>query len=355
MNRGLLLVYVLIMIAIISIHLGFTFSGLINDPSHFEWAILYFGSAVIQAYATIIAIPFTIWVIYMQTRYGVVFVRLFLNRIIYPFTILGIISTITAITMSLEKTVYAYQAFMVEFIATLFFLPPIIHYIRELMTISPEKIVYIIRKTIKDRGEAIASSLHILRLALIEGYPDERAINNILKMIRDDTVELIELKPNPDTYFKFRDLLRTIVLEGTYLPDIRVMRDLFKNMLRWVVVNRKFSIARAFMRYYRLVTLRYMDETLPSTTIEYLYIEPVINNLRSLKARRSLIGYSIEQLTALLQRVKRAGEVGDVTALEICHIVDYVDKTTSGLENLKEYEKLRRLLNELRGEFLCGT
>ena len=351
--RSIVLIYAAILLVIIVSIILFSFTGLASDPRFFRWAILYYGSAVVQAYATIIAVPFTIWVIYMQSRYGYLMIRLFINRIIYPFIILGIISIITAITMAFEETPYAYQAFLVEYSASLLLLPPIILYIRELMTMGPEKLVRVIRGLVREPGEAIATSLHILRLVLMEEYPEEKVINNILAMIRDDLKNVEKIKLNPDTYHKFRDLLRAIIIEGTYLPDPRILRDVLRNMLKWVVINKKYSIARAFIRYYTRITLRYMDEILPSYCVYNLYLDPVIANLQSIKARKSLVGYALEQLTNLLNKIKTRGLHGDISSYEICNIARLVEEHTSSLKDLKEHDKLRRILSEIKGEFLC--
>ncbi len=353
LGRDILLIYLaIILVLVISIVL-FNVTGISSDPMFFRWAILYYGSAVVQAYATIIAVPFTIWVIYMQSRYGYLMIRLFINRVIYPFIILGVISIITALTMSFEETSYAYYAFLVEYSASLLLLPPIILYIRELMTMGPEKLVRIIRSLTREPGEAVATSLHILRLVLMEEYPEEKVINNILKMIREDLRNIEKIKLNPDTYHKFRDFLRAVVVEGTYLPDPRVLRDVMRSMLRWVVLNKKFSVARAFIRYYTRITLRYMDEILPSFCVYNLYLEPVINNLKSIKARKSLLGYALEQLSNMMRKVRVRGEHGDISSYEICNIARLVEENVADLKDLKEHEKLHRILNEIKGEFLC--
>ncbi len=352
-HKYTLITYGLILLIIIMLVYVFHVTGYDQRPEYFEWAILYFGSAIIQAYAAIIAVPFTIWVIYMQSRYGYILVRLFLNRVIYPFTILGVITIVTAITMSLEKTIYAYHAFMIELSVALLFLPPIIHYIRDLMTMSPENVVRTLRKASGTVEEFIAASLHVLRLVMVEAYPEEKAINNILKMIYENTRDVEKLKLYPDTYHKLRDLLKTIVYEGTYLPGIYLLKGLMKNFMIWLVRNRKERITRSFIRYYRAISLRYMEERLPSEGIEDLFIEPVIDTLKALKAKRSILGYALDQLIALLHKIKRAGTIGDITSLEMCHIINIVEKHVLGLETLKEFEKLRRLINEIRGEFLC--
>lgn len=353
MKKDIVMIYIAIMIALFSSIILFNITGLSNDPGFFRWAILYYGSAVIQAYATIIAVPFTIWVIYMQSRYGYLMIKLFINRVIYPFIILGVITITTAITMAYEETTYAYYAFIIEYSISLLLLPPIILYIRELMTMGPEKLVRIIRRISREPGEAIATSLHILRLVLLEEYPEEKIINNILRMISDDLRNIEKIRLNPDTYYKFRDLLRTIVVEGTYPPDPKILRDIMNNMLKWVVVNKRFSTARAFIRYYTRITLRYMDEILPSFCIYNLYLEPVINSLRQVKARKSLLGYAIEQLYGMMRKIRIRGEHGDISSYEICNIVRAVEENISDLKILKEYEKLHRLLNEIKGEFLC--
>lgn len=352
-SKYVLFTYGLVVLIILMLIYVFHITGFDQRPEFFEWAILYFGSAIIQAYAAVIVVPFTIWVIYMQSRYGYILVRLFLNKVIYPFTILGVITVVTAITMSLEKTVYAYHAFMIELTVALLFLPPMIHYIRSLMTMSPEKVVQALHRASGTVEEFIAASLHVLRLVMIEAYPEERSINNILKMIHDNMKTVEKLKFYPDIYHKFRDLLKTIVHEGTYLPNIYLIKGIMKNFMVWLIRNKKERTARSFIRYYRAISLRYMEERLPSEGIEDLFLEPVIDVLKALKARKSILGYALDQLISLLHKVKRAGSIGDITSLEMCHITNIVEKHVSGLEVLKEYEKLRRLLNEIRGEFLC--
>lgn len=352
-RRDVLILYGVLVCILVSSVLLFEYTGLSRDPLFFRWAILYYGSAVVQAYATIIAVPFTIWVIYMQSRYGYIMVKLFINRVILPFTILVVISIITSLTMSYSETQYAYSAFFIEYAASLLLLPPIIYYIRELMTMNPENLVRALLRTYREPGEALASIFHILRLVLIEAYPEERVINNILRIAQKELEKTEELRLNPDTFHRFRDLIRAIVVEATYLPDMRTMRDVMKNMLKWAVAKNRVSIARALMRYYVRVAMRYLDEYLPALSVYNLYIDPVILSLKSLKARRSLLGYSIEQLATLLNRVKSLGVRGDISAYEICYLADTVEKNTGDLSDLREYEKLHRVVSEVRAEFMC--
>ncbi len=343
----------LVVAVIVSLVLLFHVIGIDRSPEYFMWPLLYYGSAVIQAYAALIAIPFAIWVLYMQSRFGYLLVRLFINKVIAPLTILGAVTVVSAITLSLANTGYAYYAFLVEVFFSIIFLPYLINYIRGLITVSPEDLVKTLKKVSRKKEEFIATSLHILRLVLVEAYPEDKVINNIISMITGELERPGELTFYPEVWYRYRDLIKTIVREGTFLPEITVMKNMMKKFMVWAVESKKESVARAFIRYHRMITLRYMEERLPSEAVEELYLQPVIDTLKMMRARKSLLGYSVDQLIGLLQRIKRAGDIGDITSLEMCHIVDLIDKHMFGLAILKEYDKLKRLINEIRGEFLC--
>ncbi|MET1159582.1 MAG: hypothetical protein ABWW65_01340 [Thermoprotei archaeon] len=353
-KRGIVLVYIGLITAIFVSILLFEYTGLSKDPLFFRWAILYYGSAVVQAYATIIAVPFTIWVIYMQSRYGYIMIRLYINRVVLPFALLVVISITTSITMSYSETGFAYYAFLVEYAVSLLLLPPIIYYIRELMTMNPERVVNEVIKLYSEPGEALSMLFHILRLVLIEAYPEERVINSILRLaVRELSRRGVKL--NPDTVHRFRDFLRSVVVESTYLPDMRIMRDVMKHVLAWCVSANRLSIARGLIRAYTRVAIKYFEEYLPTITIYNLFIEPVVINLKELKARRSLIGYALEQLIIILNRIRTLGSRGDISSFEICRLLDVIQKNTEDLSDLREYEKLYRALNEVRAEFACPS
>ena len=345
---ALSLVAVLIAVYVL-IALGVTSSKFYENP------ILYFGSAVIQAYAALVAVPFTIWVIYMQSRYGTVVVRLFLKKVVLPFIIFAIITAISAITIALSATPYAYQAYVIEIFVSLIFLPPLITYIVRLMTTGPEDVIRTIEANIRRVEEFVALSLHILRLYILEAYPDEEEINRTLRRISNALRNVDKLRLYPEVWHRFRDLLKAIVVESTYLPNKFYMNKLMTHFMRWFVKFNKDRVARAFLRYYRLVALRYMEERLPSDITENLFLKPTIEVLKQNNARKGLIAYALDQCISFLRSIERLGVRGDLTLREICKILELVDEYTQDIEPMPELIALRQVISRLRKRFACPT
>ncbi len=325
----------------------------VTSSKFFENPILYFGSAVIQAYAALVAVPFTIWVIYMQSRYGAVIVRLFLKEVVLPFVIFAVITAISAITIALSATPYAHYAYIVEIVVSLVFLPPLISYIVRLMTTGPEEVIGAIEANIKRVEEFIALSLHILRLYILEAYPDEEAINRILRRISNAMRNVEKLRLYPEVWHRFRDLLKAIVVESTYLPNRYHMSKLMTYFMKWFIKFRKDRVARAFLRYYRLVALRYMEERLPSDIAESLFLKPTIEVLKQSNAKKGLVAYALDQCIGFLRSIERLGLRGDLTVREICKILELVQDYTQGLEPIPELAALRQVMMRMRKRFAC--
>ncbi|OYT55671.1 MAG: hypothetical protein B6U76_05380 [Desulfurococcales archaeon ex4484_217_2] len=353
-RKRTLATYVTIGATLIILAIIFRILGLDRDPSFFEWPVLYFGSAVVQAYAALIAVPFTIWVIYMQSKYGTVIVRMFLNKIIYPFTIFAIVAVVSACTMSLEKTEYAYWAFMAELAVTLIFLPPLISYIIKLMTMGPEDVISTLKASSRSLEDFIATSLHILRLYMLEAYPDEKAISSMLRTILFSMRNIERLKLYPEVWHKFKDLLKAIAVEGAYLPNKYLMKNLMALFMAWLVRNNRDRTARAFIRYYKRVALRYMEERLPSEIVEDLFLDPTLGVFKVLNAKKSLVAYATDQCISLLKKIRRANMLGDITSKEMCRVLTIVDRYFYDVEELAEVLTLRKYISRMRKELMCA-
>jgi len=326
--------------------------GLYGDP------ILYFGSAVLQSYAALVSVPFTIWVIYMQSRYGAIVVRMLLRRVVLPFAIMAVITVISAFTIALARTEYANIAYHVEFAVSMMMLPFLVTYILRLMTMDPVRVARFIERYARSREEFIATSFHILRLYIAESYPDTRAIDAILRRLASAvTRDMPKLKPRPVLWLRFKDFLRSLVLEAPYLPSRYSMRVLMKSFLTWLLAADKDKVARNFIRYYRLVAMKYIEEQLPSEAARDVLIEPVLGTLRELKDNR-LVPYALEQIRAFLKRISHLGEAGEISFREVCRIVDMVslhlDKLGEAVEiECPEEAALRKSIAEIKREFRC--
>ena len=318
----------------------------------YENPILYFASAVIQAYAALIAVPFTIWVIYMQSRYGAVIVRLFLKEIVLPFVIFGVVTAVSAITIALSRTEYANLAYMAEVIVALVFIPPLITYIVRLMITGPEDVIKVIEQNVRRKEEFISLTLHILRLYMLESYPDEEAVNRTLRKIVYVMRDVTKLDLYPDIWHRFRDFLKTVVVETTYLPDKYYMSKLMTQFMKWFIVSNKYRIARAFLRYYRHVALKYMEERLPSDVIEDMFLKPTLMVLKEARAGRSLLTYALEQTDSLLRSIERLGIRGDLTSREVCKIAELVEEYVNALEGVRLFILDQRIAR-IKRKFAC--
>ncbi len=320
-------------------------------PAFYENPILYYGSAIIQAYAALIAVPFTIWVIYMQSRFGAIVLRLFLRRVLYPFLLLVLITGVSAVTIGLSRTEYALIAYYVEVIVSLLLLPPLAAYIIRLMTVNPVQIVRSIEAYSKNREELLSTALHLIRLYLVEAHPDERAVEVILRRMSSImSKEYARIKPIPVLWLRFRDFLKTLVLESSYLPSRGTMKTLMLSFLKWLIISGKDKEARNFIRYYRHVALRYMEEQIPSEAFADLMLDPVFTAIKETRSAR-LLPYALEQVRALLNRVEKLSRVGEISAREAARIIDAIEKRLRELgvkERYPEEELLRRQLQRLR-------
>jgi len=346
--RGLVFVFIAVILSIyVFTLLGVVTSELFSNP------ILYFGSAVIQAYAALVAVPFTIWVIYMQSTYGAIIVRLFLRKVIFPFTIFGIVTVVSAITIALSETPYAYHAYIAEIVTSLVFLPPLVSYIVNLMVTSPEDVIAAIESNVKHTEEFIALSLYVLRLYIMGAYPDEEAINRTLGRISYALRNVERLKLYPDVWHRFRDFLRTIVVESTFLPHRYHMSRLMTQFMKWLIVSNRSRVARAFMRYYRFVVSRYMTERIPSEVVEDLFIKPILDVVKTTKASRGLIAYALEQSLSLLRHVERMELRGDITVREVCKILELIEESVEDIEEMPELSRLKQHIVRMKKRFRC--
>jgi hypothetical protein len=227
----LVLVFAIIPL-IILVAAGVRSSSLYSDP------MLYFGSAVIQAYAALVAIPFTIWVIYMQSKYGSIVLRLFAEKVTYPFLLLAFVTSASGLAISLSETRYASVAYVVEFVLAVLLVIPVSRYVDSLIHFSVEEVVETLRRSSRSRAQFIASALHVLRLYILEAHHDEETIVGVMRRINDALSRIDQVEANPEVWYRFRDLLRSILVETSYLPPISLMSRMMTSIMSWLVKNR---------------------------------------------------------------------------------------------------------------------
>ena len=329
--------------------MGISASTFYGDP------LLYYGSAVLQAYAALVAIPFTIWVIYMQSRFGSLVLRLFAEKVAFPFIILGVVVASTGVSLALARTSYAREAYWFMLALSMLLLPPVVSYVRGLMTMNASEVLRALERRSRSRTEFLSSALRLLRLYIAEAYHDEETINRIMARIHAVMRRIDQLEPEPEVWHRFRELLRTMLIETGYLPPIGPMRRIMTSFMAWLIRNKRDRVARMFIRYYRRLALRYLEERQPTEVVTRLLIQPTLTVARSMKAPRALQAYAVDQLHGFLKRVLRAAGYGDYTAREICRIADLLEDAVSGLEDMHEARMLLTTVRQARENYGCPS
>lgn len=120
----------------------FTGTGSLRD------FVFYFGSAVMQSYAALIAIPFTIAVIHLQSRYGFVAVDFLFRYSLRVFIVFGGIILFVYFTMMVANIEMWWQNIVLKTLlltilttTALVPLPFIVDYIKSLFTLKPSDII----------------------------------------------------------------------------------------------------------------------------------------------------------------------------------------------------------------------
>jgi len=133
-------------ILVSSIILQLFMASLFNSERFFT-AILYVCSAVIQAYAALITIPFTIAVVHLQSRYGHLSTEFLLKYSLRVFIIFGAITSIAVLTMLLASMgFYEHNPLLAIMFTVLLIgisllpLPFVVNLIKSLFTLRPSEI-----------------------------------------------------------------------------------------------------------------------------------------------------------------------------------------------------------------------
>ena len=232
-------------------------------------------------------------------------------------------------------------------------LPPLFSYIVDLMTMTAKDVVELVEKNARSDAEFLSSALHILRLYMLEAYHDDESIRAILRTIERRLSRMDRIEPNPEVWHRFRDLLKTIVTETGYLPPISSMKRITTSFMAWLVANRKTKVARSFVRYYRRLAQRYVEEGHAIEATSSLLLHPTVIVLRSMRAPPALQSYALEQLHLYIRRLAHLTRYGDLTKRELCRILEHVDEALERVEDIPGVAGVEETLNRVQGEFGC--
>lgn len=326
----------------------------------YMWSTLYLGSAIVSALGAVAAIPFAIWVLYMQSRFGAMVVKLFLSKILLPFAILILSIAVTSIAMALsfinDKLLYV-SAYTMLVIEAAVFIPMIAMYVFRLMTLRPTEIIETVARNTQNVDETVTALLRLATTYLIESPIEEDAITASLRKVitiltRGKTME--RNPPSPSTWHSMRALLTTLVQENVPLPSRRLLGNLMSVFMSWLLIHGKDRAARMLMRHYRRVAIRYLDIRMPSEIVNELILDPIIERVESVNTqiKEELKLYAYEQLYGFLTSIRIMVLRGEVPARELCTTISLVEKRLEKREGIGP-DMVREYIAKLWKEFNC--
>ncbi len=351
---------VLIALAVAATSILVALMALTLSREAYMWSTLYLGSAIVSAIGAVVAIPFAIWVLYMQSRFGAMVVRLFLSKILLPFAILILSIAITAVAMvaAFAKQLYIYvSAYAALIVEAAVFVPMIAIYVLRLMTLRPTEVVETVARNTQNIDEAVTALLRLATTYLMESPIEESAVTAAIRRVislltRGKTME--RNPPSPTTWHTMRSFLMTLIRENVPLPSRRLVGNLMSVFMTWLLMHGKDRAARMLMRHYRRVALRYLDIRMPSEIVNELILEPIIERIEAVQTqvKEELRLYAYEQLYSFLTSIRIMVLRGEIPARELCTTILIVEKRLEKAEGIGP-DMVREYIAKLKKEFHC--
>jgi len=325
----------------------------------YTWSTLYLGGAIVSAISSLVTIPFAIWVLVMQSRYGPIVLRMFFFRIVNLFLLMLASIFITAVAMILSFTtryyVAAYIAIIVESAAII---PVIGAYVLKLMTLRPSEIIDTVVKGSTRFDETIAALFKLASVYIEEPMGEENAVLLVLyralSMLRKTRL-LEKNPPSPAAWHEFRAFIDSLIKKEVPLPSRRLMGAIMREFLRWLLMHGKDRAASMLMRHYRRLALKYLEVRLPSEVVRDLLVRAIIEPVESVEVKPSVRAFAYEQLHAFLSRVRAMALRGEITRRELCSCIAVLGKQLASYEECEALEWVREYITKLSREFRCRT
>jgi len=321
----------------------------------YTWSSLYLGSAIVNAIATIVTIPFAIWALITQSRYGPYVLRMFFYKIINLFVLLILSVLITAIAMVYS---FIHGAYIASYIAIVVesavIIPVIAMYVLKLMTLKPQEVVDTVIK-----GSANVSEKLALLFKLANIYIQEAVEENVVLMILRRALRMLKSRdierssPTPATWHELRSFIDTLIKKDVPLPSRRLMGNLLREFTTWLLRHRKDRAVAMLLRHYRKLAIKYLDIRLPADVIQDLLIKPIIEPIESVETKAELRALAYEQLLAFLRHVRGMTLKGEITKRELCACIAVLGKSLTTFEECEALEHVREYISMLDREFRC--
>ena len=332
--------YVLLMCVV----LGFiVILGLTNpniDVRMFHSIILYTSTALIQAYAALIAIPFTIAVVHLQNRYGSVAVEFLFRHSLRVFIILGVIFTLSffimlaASTSILEQNITA-RYVLLGILATILLLPlpSIVDYIRSLFILRSSNIVEFIFRNVKVYEKLDSSKYNRLKEALSKAF----LLAGLSLLDPSSELELSKIVNKISSF-----------LDKTIIPYLKEASESTSNKssrnehIEYKLILLLFSL----LNYYVVNYLKYSKSQKPLIPLRYMYsLVSTINDIVRIAILKGVISFgreycyfvhSLGEIMSLYIEDRRIGEALDLYRQIHLKLLESKD----GMLDLKSIQKI---------------
>ncbi len=185
--------------------------GFLNKNPDF---MLYLASAVIQAYAALIAIPLTISVVHLSRMYGSPLVDILIKESKGIFAIYIPIVVISVFNMVIDPAPgYLFIMLLLQLSVCIFPLYPLVERLRNLLTISPPQIMKVLGypeklKELADKGKLTEINIKFLKgLSLIRSCIMDLSLRDYLSPTIDTFSKAISIFPWSDKNLKEKKII----------------------------------------------------------------------------------------------------------------------------------------------------
>ncbi|NPA97090.1 MAG: hypothetical protein GXO32_05765 [Crenarchaeota archaeon] len=324
----------------------------------YTWSTLYLGSAIVTVIATLATIPFAIWTLIMQSRYGPYVLRMFIYRIVNLFIMMIVSVLVTGVAMVYSFMSRAYVVAYAAIIAESAVIIPVIGtYVLKLMTLKPSEIVETVIRGSTKFDEAIALLFKLANIYIQEAVEEDAVLmilRKALSMLRKS--KLVEHNPpTPPTWHEFRAFIDTLIKKEVPLPSRRLMGALMREFMMWLLRHRKDRAAAMLMRHYRRLAIKYLEIRLPSDVIRDLLVRPIVEPVESVEVKPELKALAYEQLHAFLRHVRTMTLRGEITRRELCSCIAVLGKHLTEFAECDVLESVREYISVLDREFRCRS
>jgi len=308
--------YTLVMLIVLSLITVLMSVSLNLDVEILRSIVLYMSTALIQAYAALIAIPFTIAVVHLQSRYGFIAIEFLFRYLRRVFLILGVIfmaSFLIIIATSINthkwgpKLVYLSLIMLVNIL--LLPLPFIVNYVRSIFTLRPSD--------------------------MVDFLLEDKITKN---STRTDTIDYNRLREGLSKAFLLAGLC---ILDPSLEPELSEVIEKISNFLNKVVIH---YIKKASRNSDEESNERKLIRSILGFTSQY-----IVEYLKHSKAQRPLIGYEhLHPLIDVINDIMRIAILKGLIVHEYCYFVCHLQEMMSlyiEAGRINDVEKLYRYVH----------